>query len=55
MKQSIVIKEVNTMEVLRKPFSALKLALKYVKEQKKELSKDEKLETKFKIIKNGSI
>lgn len=50
MKQSIVIKEVNNIEVLRNSFKSLKLALKNVKEQKKELSDNEKKETKFRII-----
>ncbi|AKG94242.1 hypothetical protein AVT43_gp68 [Polaribacter phage P12002L] len=50
MKQSVVVKEVNAEEVERKPFNSVKLAHKYYKEQKKQLSKEEKETTKFRII-----
>lgn len=49
MKQSIVIKEVDTIEVLKKSFNSQKDAILFCKKLKSEMAPEEKIKTKFKI------
>lgn len=49
MKESRLIKYVNTIEVDSNPYNSLKEAKNAIKEQKRKLSEAEKTKTKFRI------
>lgn len=50
MKESTLIKLVNTIEVERTPYSSLIAALKASRDQKSKLTKEQKSTTTFRII-----